>query len=40
MAPNPGYIKHTTTADIVVTSSNKGALHELNYFLHLVTLTA
>jgi hypothetical protein len=39
MAPNPGLIKHTTTADIVVTPSNKGALHELNYFLRLVTVT-
>ena len=38
MAPNPGYIKHTTTADIVVNPSNGGALHELNYFLRLVTV--
>jgi hypothetical protein len=28
-----------TTADIVVTPSNKDALHELNYFLRLVTVT-
>ena len=39
MAPNPGYVKHTTTADLVVTPSNKGTLHELNYFLRLVTVT-
>ena len=39
MVPNPGLIKYTTGADIVVTPSNKGQLHELNYFLRLVTVT-
>ncbi len=39
MTPNTGIIKHTTGADIVVTPSNRGELHELNYFLRLVTVT-
>jgi len=39
MTPHTGLIKHTTGADIVVTPSNRGALHELNYFLRLVTVT-
>jgi hypothetical protein len=39
MAPNPGLIKYTTGADIVTTPSNRGAFHELNYFLRLVTVT-
>lgn len=39
MGPNPGASKYTTGADIVVTPSNQGALHELNYFLRLVTVT-
>jgi hypothetical protein len=39
MAPNTGIIKHTTGADIIATPSNQGRLHELNYFLRLVTVT-
>lgn len=36
MVTNTGYINYTTGADIQVTASNKGQLHELNYFLRLV----
>jgi hypothetical protein len=34
-----GMMIYTSTADIVATASNKGRLHELNYFLRLVTIT-
>jgi len=35
--PRTGSIQHTISADIQVTPSNKGRLHELNYFLRLVS---
>jgi hypothetical protein len=39
MVPSTGYVNYTTGADIQVTKSNKGQLHELNYFLRLVSFT-
>jgi hypothetical protein len=37
IVPRTGYFNYTTDADIQATDSNKGALHELNYFLRLVS---
>jgi len=39
MRPQPGQIAYTADAAVKATSSNKGELHELNYFLRLVTTT-
>ena len=37
MGPTTGYVNYTSGAGIQVTRSNKGELHELNYFLRLVS---